>query len=68
MCVCLLPDAAPALEAFLRGDFEAVLRDQRVLDVLAGDGSWAGEDVEAQLEGRLSLYLIGGAAGEQANR
>lgn len=52
----------------MRGDFQAVLLNQQVLDLLAGDGSWAGEDVEAHLQGRVSLYLTHGPCDEQANR
>lgn len=52
----------------MKGDFQAVLLNQQVLDLLAGDGSWAGEDIEAYLEGRVSLYLTRGPCDEQANR
>lgn len=62
------PDAGSVLDSFMKGDFEAVLRNQHVLDLLAGDGSRAGEDVEAFLEGRVSLYLTCGAGDDQANR
>lgn len=56
------------VEAFLKGDFEAVLRNQHILDLLTGDGSWAGEDVEASLEGRVLLYLTRGPCEDQSNR
>lgn len=52
----------------MKGDFEAVLLNQHILDLLAGDGSWAGADVEAHLEGRLSHYLSSGPCDEQADR
>lgn len=63
--MCLFPEAGSVLESFMKGDFEAVLLNQHVVDLLAGDGSWAGEDIEAYLEGRVSLYLT---CGDQANR
>lgn len=53
----------------MEGRFEAVLLDQRVLDLLAGDGGWTGEDVQAHLEGRVSLYLTRrGPGADQADR
>lgn len=68
VCVCVFPEAGLVVEAFLKGDFEAVLRNQHILDLLVGDGSWAGEEVEAYLEGRVSLYLTRGPCEDQANR
>lgn len=56
------------LEAFLKGDLQAVLLNRQISDLLAGDGSWAGEEVEADLEGRVSRYLSSGASEEQADR
>lgn len=56
------------LESLMGGDFEAVLQNQHVLDLLSGDGSGAGEDIEAYLEGRVSRYLTCGAGDDQADR
>lgn len=66
--MCVFPEAGLVVEAFLKGDFEAVLRNQRILDLLTGGGSWAGEDVEAFLEGRVLLYLTRGPCEDRANR
>ncbi|XP_056903588.1 tetratricopeptide repeat protein 27 isoform X3 [Takifugu flavidus] len=52
----------------MEGDFEAVLRNQHILDLLAGDGSGADEDIEAYLEGRVSLYLTCGPCDDQRTR
>ncbi|XP_056903586.1 tetratricopeptide repeat protein 27 isoform X1 [Takifugu flavidus] len=56
------------LESLMEGDFEAVLRNQHILDLLAGDGSGADEDIEAYLEGRVSLYLTCGPCDDQRTR
>uniref|UniRef100_H3CIY0 Tetratricopeptide repeat protein 27 n=1 Tax=Tetraodon nigroviridis TaxID=99883 RepID=H3CIY0_TETNG len=61
-------EASSLLEAFLEGRFEAVLLSRQVEDLLAGDGSGAAEDVQAYLEGRVSLYLTRGPCGDQADR
>lgn len=55
------------LESLMEGDFQAVLQNQHVLDLLSGDGS-GDEDIEAFLEGRVSRYLSGGACEDQADR
>lgn len=56
------------LESLMEGDFQAVLQNQQVLDLLSGDGSGADEDMEAYLEGRVSRYLTRGACDDQADR
>ncbi|XP_011617929.2 tetratricopeptide repeat protein 27 isoform X1 [Takifugu rubripes] len=56
------------LESLMEGDFEAVLQNQHILDLLAGDGSGADEDIEAYLEGRVSLYLTCGPCDDQRTR
>lgn len=46
------------LEYLLEGNFKAVLFSRPVLDLLAGDGTCTeGDDIEAFLEGRITLYL-----------
>lgn len=53
----------------MEGDFEAVLLSPQVLDLLSGDGSCEdGEDIEAYLERRVLLYLMGDTNDDQTNR
>ncbi|XP_061693028.1 tetratricopeptide repeat protein 27 isoform X2 [Syngnathoides biaculeatus] len=56
------------LEALMNGKFEAVLRSPQVLALLIGDSTCdEGENIEAYLERRISLYLTGGTKGDQTN-
>ncbi|XP_045927336.1 tetratricopeptide repeat protein 27-like [Micropterus dolomieu] len=62
-------EAGSLLESLMEGDFEAVLLNPQVLDLLTGDGSCnEGEDIEAYLERRVLLYLTCGTNHSQTNR
>ncbi|XP_022620855.1 tetratricopeptide repeat protein 27 [Seriola dumerili] len=62
-------EAGSLLESLMEGDFEAVLLNPKVLDLLTGDGSCSeGEEIEAYLERRVLLYLTGGTSDDQTNR
>uniref|UniRef100_A0A3P8S138 Tetratricopeptide repeat protein 27 n=1 Tax=Amphiprion percula TaxID=161767 RepID=A0A3P8S138_AMPPE len=53
----------------MEGDFEAVLLNPQILDLLTGEGSCnEGEDIETYLERRVLLYLNGGTNDNQTNR
>ncbi|XP_062285833.1 tetratricopeptide repeat protein 27 [Scomber scombrus] len=62
-------EAGSLLESLIEGDFEAILLNPQVLDLLNGDGTCTeGEDIEAYLERRVMLYLTGGSKDDQSNR
>ncbi|XP_058508188.1 tetratricopeptide repeat protein 27 [Solea solea] len=62
-------DAGSLLDSLMTGDFEAVLLSPQVSAVLNGDGSCCdGENIDAYLQRRLSLYLTGGPEDDQTNR
>lgn len=62
-------EVGPLLDSLMEGDFEAVLLNHQVLDLLTGDGNCTeGEDIESYLERRVLLYLTGGSNDDQANR
>ncbi|XP_034537825.1 tetratricopeptide repeat protein 27 [Notolabrus celidotus] len=63
------PEVGSLLESLMEGDFEAVLLNHLVLDLLTGDGSCSeGEDIEAYLERRVLLYLTSGTDDDQTSR
>ncbi|XP_041803517.1 tetratricopeptide repeat protein 27 isoform X2 [Chelmon rostratus] len=67
--ICSTAEASSLLESLMEGDFEAVLLSPQVLDLLSGDGSCEdGEDIEAYLERRVLLYLMGDTNDDQTNR
>lgn len=62
-------EAGSLLESLMEGDFEAVLLNPQILDLLTGDGSCnEGEDIETYLERQVLLYLNGGTNDTQTNR
>ncbi|XP_008305053.1 tetratricopeptide repeat protein 27 isoform X4 [Stegastes partitus] len=62
-------EAGPLLESLMEGDFEAVLLNPQIIDLLTGDGNCSeGEDIETYLEKRVLLYLNGGTNDNQNNR
>lgn len=65
--LCVSPEVGSLLESLMEGDFQAVLRNQHILDLLTGDGG-GDEDIEAYLEGRVSRYLTSGPCEDQRTR
>lgn len=57
------------LESLMQGDFEAVLLNPQVLDLLRGDDTCTdGQDIEAYLERQVQLYLSPASEAAQRNR
>ncbi|XP_028279558.1 tetratricopeptide repeat protein 27 [Parambassis ranga] len=62
-------EAGSLLESLMEGDFEAVLLNPLVIDLLSGNDSYSeGEDIEGYLERRIQTYLSEGTNDSQANR
>lgn len=53
----------------MEGDFESVLLNPLVIDLLSGNDSYSeGEDIEVYLERRIQTYLSEGTDHSQDNR
>ncbi|XP_067332050.1 tetratricopeptide repeat protein 27 isoform X2 [Channa argus] len=67
--VFIAAEVGPLLESLMEGDFEAVLLNPLVLELLTGESIFSeGEDLETYLERRVLKYIDGGTNCDQANR
>uniref|UniRef100_A0A673BMC4 Tetratricopeptide repeat protein 27 n=1 Tax=Sphaeramia orbicularis TaxID=375764 RepID=A0A673BMC4_9TELE len=67
--MCAFAEVGSLLESLMQGDFQAVLLNPQVLDLLRGDNSCTeGQDIEAYLERRVLLYLSEASEDAQTHR